>query len=126
MSLDAARHAPKPPAGIVIARLRDGVTAVIEGRGRPGREGVGLLVVAYGPQTTPVARSRSVASVDAAVAVRRRRRRGRGYGESSRTTSPFAFTRAGTGSSEIVTWNEPVVFWPLAGTALPFRPGEMR
>jgi CubicO group peptidase (beta-lactamase class C family) len=24
MSLDAARHAPKPPAGIVIARLRDG------------------------------------------------------------------------------------------------------
>jgi CubicO group peptidase (beta-lactamase class C family) len=28
MSLDAARHTPKPPAGIVIARLRAGVTEV--------------------------------------------------------------------------------------------------
>ena len=42
----------------------------------------------------------------------------------SRTTSPLPFTRAGTGSSEIRTRNEPVVFWPLAGTALPCRPGE--
>jgi hypothetical protein len=44
----------------------------------------------------------------------------------SRTTSPLSLTRAGTGLSEIVTSNEPLTFWSLAGTALPFRPGAIR
>lgn len=43
---------------------------------------------------------------------------------SPRTTSPFEFTRAGTGSSEMTTSNEPVVRCPPAGLDFPCSPGH--